>query len=196
MRVVDLTRSQLPRKLETRLRVHGTDLCTRIDAPSLLIKGGKTIDQFPPDRLLSKAVLLDLTHKKSRELIDDEDLEGAEERAGLALREGEAVILQTGWEDFAGHREYSSNHAGLSKNGAQYLEFKGIRLVGVDAPNLDHPSNRKLPAHRILLRREILVVENLCNLTQLQKSRFRLIALPPRITAPSSYVRAIAIVDG
>ncbi len=144
---------------------------------------------------MKDAVLLDLTHKRPRQLIDDEDLEAAEERAGLAVRESEIVIIHTGWDRFVFSEDYFSNHPGVSENGAEYLEFKHVAGVGVDAPNLDHPESKNFPAHAILLRKEIFVIENLCNLDKIEQPRFRLIALPLRVKASGSPVRAIAIVD-
>jgi kynurenine formamidase len=182
------------KKLRTDLRTHRqTD--TRIDAPAFMLDRGKTVDQLATELFLRDAVLLDLTGKKSRQLIDDEDLEAAEERAGLAVREGEVVIIRTGWEKFVHSKGYLLEHPSLSKNAAQFLEFKRVAGVAVDTPNLDDPDNENLSAHSILLRRGIFIVENLCNLDKLDRERFRLVALPLRVRASCSPVRAIAILD-
>ena len=189
MEIIDLTRPISKPILGTSLNSHGAHSCTRLDAPALLLKEGKTVDLLPPNRFMGNAVLLDLTHKKPSDLIDDEDLEGAEERAGLTAREGEIVIIHTGWA-WSSH-----NHPGLSVNGAEYLEFKRVAMVGIDTSNLDHSDSEDLPAHQILLGKEILVVENLCNLERLAQERFRIIALPLNVRAEVSLVRAIAMVD-
>lgn len=188
MRIIDLTHPISKDAVERSLRSHAY-LGTRLDAPALLTDHGKTVDLLPLNSFVRDAVLFDLTHKKPGGHIDDEDLEGAEERAGLAIPEGDAVILQTG------RAGVSHNHPALSMNGAAYLEFKRVAMVGVDSPNLDHTNSGNLPAHRILLRREIPVLENLCNLDSLEQSRFRIIALPLKVDVPASPVRAVAIVD-
>lgn len=162
---------------------------TRIEAPGYLIEGGKTIDQHGSDSFEVQAVLLDLTHKKSGQPIDDEDLESAEERAGLAVREGEAVILHTGCDDEA-------QYPYLSQNGAEFLEFKRPFIVGTDAGNLDQSDSEGLPAHTILMRAGILVLEGLCNLDKIQQARFQLRAVPLMARATASAVRAAAILDG
>ena len=189
MRLLDLTRPISKLTLGKSLNAHGIRPCTRLDAPALVLKGGRTVDLFPPDRFMGDAVLLDLTHKRAGDLIDDEDLEGAEEQAGLTVREGEIVIIHTGPAG-PGH-----SHSGLSLNGAEYLEFKRVAMVGTDAPNLDHSGSGGLPVHRILLGKEILVIENLCNLEWLEQERFRIIALPLNVNAAVSLVRAIAMVN-
>jgi len=163
---------------------------THVDAPAFLLKDGKTIDQLNPDALFRGAVLLDLAHAEPGEEINDEDLEAAEEESGLAVREAEAVILHTGWEP-----DRNQQYPFLSTNGAQYLEFKRVGVVGVDTPNLDGAMDRGSPAHTVLLRNEILVVEELCNLSLIEAERFRLIALPLKVNSGCSPVRALAVVD-
>jgi arylformamidase len=170
-------------------------LATHIEAPAYLVSDGKTLDMFEPASFVRDAVLLDLTHMKPRQLIDDEDLEAAEEGAGLAVREGEVVVLRTGWEEHARSEDYWSSHPALSENGAEYLEFKRVAGVAVDTPNLDSPENSALPVHSILMRRGIFVIENLCNLGEIDQSRFRLVALPLNVKAASSFVRAVGFVD-
>jgi len=190
LKLLDLT-TELP--LEAVLQ--DTHAGTHIEAPAYLIPNGKKLDQFALDSFMVQAVLLDLTSKKAGQPIDDEDLEGAEESAGLALREGEAVVLHTGWGDSAGTTAIGS-HGYLSENGAEFLEFKRPSMVATDAPSLDAQDDKALRAHSTLMRAEILVLENLRNLDKVQESRFRLVAFPLRVNGPISPVRAVAVVEG
>jgi arylformamidase len=202
LRIVDLTHempSNSPIPLDA-LNFHSNRsenklLATRIEAPAYLVSGGKTLDLLEPASLVRDAVLLDLTHMKPNQLIDDEDLEAAEEGAGLSVRDGEVVVLHTGWEKHAQSEDYWSSHPALSENGAEFLEFKRVTGVAVDAPNMDSPGNSALPVHSILMRRGIFVIENLCNLGEIDQSRFRMVALPLRIRAVSSFVRAVGILE-
>lgn len=183
MKTIDLTR-----RVSLVDFARGFHSGTHVDAPAFLLKDGKTIDQLSPDALFRDAVLLDLGHAEPGEEINDEDLEAAEEESGLAVREGEAVILHTGWEP-------QKNYAFLSTNGAEYLEFKRVGVVGVDTPNLDGSLDNGYPAHTVLLQSEILVLEELCNLNLIESERFRLIALPLKVNSGCSAVRAVAVVD-
>jgi len=160
---------------------------THIDSPAYLSSEGKTIEEFGPERFITDAVLLDLTGKPGQP-IDDEDLEAAEEAAGLAVRERESVILHTG-------TDVSSPSIYLSRNGAEYLEFKGVGLVGIDAVSIDNAESAEMAAHRVLLGKDILVLEGLRNLDSIDSSRFRLVSLPLRLGAGTSPVRAVAIVE-
>jgi kynurenine formamidase len=200
MKIVDLThelRSESAPVLD-KLDFHtniseNRFLATHIEAPAYLMSEGKTLDQFDLQSFLRDAVLLDVSHMKHGQLIDDEDLEGAEEDAGLALREGEVVIIRTGWDKHGSSEDYWSDHPVLSENGAEYLEFKRVGGLGIDTASIDPASNHELLAHSILFRNEMFVLENLCNLDQVDEERFRLIALPLRIKAAASLVRAVAL---
>jgi arylformamidase len=157
---------------------------THIDSPAYLFDDGKKIEDFGLERFMTDAALLDLTQKKTGESIDDEDLEAAEETAGLGLREEESVILFTG---------PSSSDVHLSRNGAEYLEFKGVGLVGIDTANIDGPESAGSRAHNVFLSKGILVLEGLSNLGSVDSSRFRLACFPLRLSGAISPVRAVAI---
>ena len=190
MKILDLTAD-----LSLDLFVRDTHAGTHIEAPAYLISGGKRIDQFGLESFVAESVLLDLTDKKPGQPIDDEDLEGAEERAGIGLREGEVVLLHTGRDDSKHDDTVPTPHAYLSENGAEYLEFKRPFMVGTDAPSLDPKGSKELSAHSILMRAGILVLESLCNLEKIQQSRFRLLALPLKLNGSTSPVRAVAILE-
>lgn len=136
---------------------------------------------------MKSAVLLDVSG--ITEEINDENLEEAEEEAGVAVREGEVVILQTGQKETSKKRR--SVFAGLSKNAVDYLRFKGIAGVGVDSPSID--KSETMRAHRVLLQKGILVIEDLCNLAEIDQSRFRLVVLPLKMKATASPARIIAL---
>ncbi len=126
-------------------------------------------------------------------VVDDEDLEGAEEGAGLAIRDGEIAIIQTGWEQFYSQPNRYRSHPALSVNAAEYLAFKGVSAVGIDAPSIDPSTDSKLSAHSVLFRREILEIENLRNLDLIEEPRFQLFALSLNVKAASSPARVIAV---
>ena len=192
LKYIDLTYAMSLREAKVSLRVHPCWPLTLIEAPALTFRNGRAIEKFSVESFFRDAVLLELTHKRPSELIDDEDLEAAEEAAGVALREGEIVIVRTGWEKYSfNSRRYRFGFPTLSKNAIDYLLFKRISGVGVDSPNID--SDRKLIAHRALFREGVLVIENLCNLDAIDESRFQLIALPLKLRAGRSPARVIGI---
>ncbi len=184
--VLSLRKSSILRDLKHSLETH-------IESPALIRKNGKTIDAFGPERLVRPAVLLDLRSKVPKGVVDDEDLEGAEEGAGLAIRDGEIAIIQTGWEQFYSQPNRYRSHPALSVNAAESLAFKGVSAVGIDAPSIDPSTDSKLSAHSVLFRRETLVIENLRNLDLIEEPRFQLFALSLNVKAASSPARVIAV---
>lgn len=164
---------------------------THMDAPVHFFPKGKTIDMIAVEKFVSDAILLRI-NKKRKGLIRKEDIVKLESK--VHIRKGDAVILSTGWEDHANRNHYLSDNPGLSEDGAKYLASKSVSIVGIDTANIDHPDAKNFPAHNILLPREVLIVENLCNLKKIGQNSFRLIVLPLKIMgATGSPVRAIAL---
>lgn len=191
MKAIDLTQNlSLESTIASHLSFHSGKPESKLLATHI---EGTTLERSEHNSFVKDAVLLDLSHVGAKEVIDDEDLEAAEEGAGLALREGEAVIIRTGWDRHGSSEEYWSNHPALSENGAEYLEFKRVGGVGMDTASVDLEENHTLPVHSILLRSGAFVLENVCNLDEVDQSRFRLLVLPFRIRASMPLVRAIAL---
>ena len=169
-------------------RTHPKASFTRVEAPAFVIRHGRTVDQLPVDGFVKSAVLLDMSGKSVGE-IDDEDLEGAEEAAGLSIREGEVAILHTCWDETSMKRRML--FPGLSRNAVDYLLFKRITGVAVDCPSVDE--GRSMRSHRELLRNGVYVIEDVCNLVEIGESRFRLLVLPIRMKAAFSPARVVAL---
>ena len=190
MRIVDLSHKF---SLEEYMKDRHSG--THIDAPAYVLNGGRRVGDFGLERFICDAVLLDLSNKRPGEAIDDEDLEAAEEAAGVAVREGEAVLLHTGVSNTPLQAVLQPPNVYLSRNGAEYLEFKGVSLVGADLGSIDDIKSSELVAHRTLLGRGIIILEGLCNLDAIDSERFRLASFPLNLSSATSPVRAVAMVD-
>lgn len=60
---------------------------------------------------------------------------------------------------------------------AERLAAGGVRLLGIDSPSVDAARSDRWPAHRILARAGVVVLENLC-LEAVQPGWYELVALP------------------
>jgi arylformamidase len=138
---------------------------THVDAPSHFKPGLASIDMISTDRLVCNAVLI-RAEKGANQLIEEQDL-------GNQIREGDAVVIATGWEKRSGSRNYMSENPGLSEQAARYLARKRVNAVAIDCPSIDGGADSRFIAHNILLSCNILVVENLCNLNRVASSRSR-----------------------
>ena len=78
---------------------------------------------------------------------------------------------------------------------AEYLLSKQIAGIGVDTLSPDPPEAlRTQPIHPVVLEKQVLIIENLCNLDQLPDF-FLFLALPLKIRGGSgSPLRAVALV--
>ncbi len=94
--------------------------------------------------------------------------------------EGKAVLIHTGWERFWKKEKYFE-HPFVAEELAECLVGKGVKLVGIDTINIDNPENLCRPAHTILLKNNILIVENLANLDKLINKKFKFYAVPLKI---------------
>lgn len=92
---------------------------------------------------------------------------------------GRAVLLHTGGDAAWGHADYATEAPYLTEAGARWLAERGARLVGIDSVNIDDiQGGGRRPAHSILLRAGIPVVEHLTGLSQLPPTGFRFTAAP------------------
>ncbi len=118
--------------------------------------------------------------------------------ATLADRElrGSAVLLDTGWSRLFGTPAYGTGSPFLTDDAALFLVDAGVRLVGIDALNIDDTeSGGERPAHSILLAAGVHVVEHLTALDRLPARGARFTAAPPAIRGFGTFpVRAFATV--
>jgi len=89
-----------------------------------------------------------------------------------------------------GEEEYYSNYPVFDKELVDYLAKQKVKMIGIDWPSPDH---EPYPMHQILLKNNILILENLTNLDLLlSEPAFEIFAFPLKINADSSIVRVVA----
>ena len=107
---------------------------------------------------------------------------------------GRAVLVHTNWARHWGSEQYFEGHPFLTKEAAQFLAQSGARLVGVDSYNIDDTADASRPAHSILLRAGVPVVEHLCNMDALPDSGFKFFAVPVKVKGMGTFpVRAFGL---
>ena len=115
--------------------------------------------------------------------------------AGKDIR-GKAVLIHTGWDRHWRTDAYFENHPFITRNAAEFLKSGGTALVGIDSLNIDDTADGFRPAHSILLRAGIPIVEHMCGLDQLPDEGFRFFAVPAPVKGMGSFpVRAFALFD-
>jgi kynurenine formamidase len=107
-----------------------------------------------------------------------------------------AVLVQTSWDIYWGTEQYFVGHPFLTQDAAQFLASKGAKLVGIDSLNIDDIRDTTRPAHSILLKAGIPIVEHLCNLSALPNEGFKFFAVPVKVKGMGTFpVRAFGITE-
>lgn len=170
---------------EVRMNTH---VGTHIEFPFHHRRDGKTAAEYPLERLIGDAVVLDFSHKGKDEEITAEEILGS----GIDIRRGDIVLIRTDmhkyWKTPRGH-----DRPVLSIEAAQYLVERGIHCIGTDATGLEVRGRDDQPVHEILFAHDVAVVESMTNLDKLSRERFTIYILPLRVRGMDSCpVRIIA----
>ena len=160
---------------------------TYIDAPSHRWEDGPDISQLQLAQIANLDTMVIDTHgirKITPAVIRHHDLTGR------------AVLFLTRWSRYFGTAEYGSGrHPFVARETAEALVRAKVALVGIDSLNIDDTADLERPAHTLLLRANIPIVEHLANLEELPVSGARFFAVPPNFAGVGTFtVRAFALV--
>lgn len=160
---------------------------THMDAPAHMLESGLCLDELNIDRFFGKAYVLDCTliHKA----ITVEDLPEKEVLMNLSF-----LLLNTGWDKKWGKKEYFSDFPALTKEAAIYLSKFDLKGLGTDAISVDLITSKTFDVHKILLNKNMVMIENLTGL-ELIEDFCDLSVLPLKIKeADGSPIRAVAYI--
>lgn len=147
---------------------------THIDAPLHFIAGGKSIESLPPDVLIGKATVIDLTG------VEEIDV-AALESAGLPA-DCTRLLFKTRNSDLWNELEHDFyyDYVSVTPEGAQYLVDKGVRLVGVDYISVEAYGLEGNGTHKTLLGAGVVIVEAL-DLRGIAPGDYEMACLPIKI---------------
>jgi kynurenine formamidase len=176
---------------------------THVDAPTHFLTNAQpeahvTIERVPLTQLMGRGVRVDCRGMKAGEYVSEGQLREWESHHD-PLQAGDIVVFDFGWAANWGLRPnnqcYLENWPGVGMDAAEYLLSKPVAAIGVDTLSPDPPEAlRTRPIHPVVLEKQVLIVENLCNLDQLPDF-FIFLALPLKIREGSgSPIRAVALV--
>ena len=163
-----------------------TNTGTYLDCPFHRYAGGRDLAALELESFTDlDAVVIRIPHTQTLAI-------SVEHLQGHALR-NRAVLIHTGWDAFWNTEAYYTHHPALTRAAAEYLRDHQVKLVGIDAHNIDDTSRNSRPVHTILLGADILIVEHLCNLASLPETGFTFSAIPPKFKGVGTFpVRAMA----
>lgn len=159
---------------------------TYLDCPFHRYETGKDLSEFELNRFVDlEAILIRIDYRKTQ-AIDRSFFQNENVRE-------KAVLVNTNWDEHWNSENYFENHPFLTSDAALFLAENNVRLVGIDSHNIDDTRGRTRPVHSILLEKEILIVEHLCNLKDLPADNFTFTAVPPKFRGVGTFpVRAFA----
>lgn len=158
---------------------------THMDAPAHMLKDGKYLDDFEVHHFVGQAMVIPC---------DKFEVEiPLEHIKAYDLSDVDFVLLKTGWDKKWGHEDYFKGFPALSESAAEYLASLHLKGLGVDCISVDLMTSKSYEIHKILLEKDMVMIENLTNLDQLS-GVFTLQVLPLKIeNADGSPIRAIGI---
>jgi arylformamidase len=156
----------------------GTHIGTHMDAPMHMLEGGKSLDEFSVDQFVGNGIYIE---------VENGDFSVVKSEA---IQEGDIVLLSTGMSEKFHDTAYFDDYPAMPEDIANYLVDKKVKIVGVDTCSVDNQDG--FPIHKILLGSEVLIIENLTNLSQLKGKKFRVYALPLKLQLDGAPARVIA----
>ncbi len=163
--------------LVTQMRL-GTHTGSHMDAPLHFIEGGESIDELDLEKLVTEAIVLDLSYKEMGSAITVEDLEKFSE----AIKEGEGILFYTGTSKLWGDERILRNFTYIDPFAAEWLVEKKVSIVGIDCLSVEKYKADAPETHKTLLSAGIPLIETLSsNLEKITGERVLLIALPLKI---------------
>jgi arylformamidase len=142
---------------------------THVDAPSHLVRGGKTIDELSLNTLIGPSVVIDY---RGNEAISRTFLENCPE-----VVKAERVLFRTRNSELWNTSTFATHYVGLAIDGARWLIDNGTKLIGIDYLSIDPPGNQDLPVHQALLSSGVVILEGL-NLGRIRPGSYLLLCLP------------------
>jgi arylformamidase len=163
-----------------------TSIGTYLDSPRHRFPERRDIAQLRLDEVILSAVRVTVLNVQPGE------------RVGLARLtlpadvKGKAVLVHFGWDQHWGTATYD-DYPFLDRDVIDALAERGAKLLGVDTCNADTRADLARPAHSVLLKQDILIVENLKGLDRLPADGFRFFAVPIKaVGAAAMTIRAFA----
>lgn len=160
---------------------------THIDAPAHMLEKSPYLDELHISRFIGRATILDFTSKSKIEL---KDIKLYEEE----IKNSEFIIIKTGWEKYWGEDKYFKGFPTMDEECVNWISKFNLKGIGVDAISIDSVDSEEFIVHKTILSKNIISIENLCNLDSVKSKYFTLSVLPLKLSeADGSPVRAIAI---
>ncbi|MBQ7896428.1 MAG: cyclase family protein [Oscillospiraceae bacterium] len=163
---------------------------THMDPPAHLYPGRTTLDQFPAQQFIGKALVIDCRALQEGEAITMSRLEPY----GAKVNEADFLLFNLGWDKRWGTEAYFGDYPCLDDEVLEFVMKGGYKGIGFDVIGLDPIADENLTRHKKLFAEcDIVNIENLKNLEQCGRELFNFSCYPLKLeNCDGSPVRAVA----
>lgn len=163
---------------------------THVDPPAHLYAGRTTLDSFAAEQFIGKALVIDCRSLKNGEAITMEFLK----RYGEKAEKADFLLFNLGWDKRWGSDSYFEDYPCIDEEVLNFILKGSYKGIGFDVIGLDPIADCGLARHKALFKdKDILNIENLCNLELCGKDLFWFGCFPLKIeNCDGAPVRAVA----
>jgi kynurenine formamidase len=164
---------------------------THVDPPAHIYAGRTTLDQFPPQQFMGRALVIDCTALGEGESITMEQLRPYGEK----VNEADFLLFYTGWDSRWGTDDaYFGDYPCVDDAVLDHILAGDYKGIGFDVIGLDPIADGNLTRHKKLFReKDILNIENLNRLGLCGKELFWFGCFPLKLeNCDGAPVRAMA----
>ena len=165
---------------------------THIEFPYHHNRYGMDAGNYPLEKLIGDALLLDFSRKKPFEAVTLEELKKYDGK----ILEGDLLMFYFNCARFY-RTDRSHDRPYITNEAVRWLALeKKVGLIGSDASGIEVKGEPNQPNHQLLMENGIPVIEFAANLEKLTAERFTLVILPLCVEGLDSCpIRLIAIED-
>lgn len=174
---------------ETLIKIY-THTGTHMDPPAHLFAGRTTLDHFPAEQFIGKAIVIDCRDLQKGQPITMKYIE----KVGDKARQADFLLFNLGWDKHWGTKAYFGDYPCIDEDVMHYILQGDYKGIGFDVIGLDPIADENLPRHKMLFReKDIVNIENLKNLKLCGKDLFWFSCFPLKIEdCDGSPIRAVA----
>lgn len=166
---------------------------THMDPPAHLFPGRTTLDRFPADQFIGKALVIDCRQVPEGGAITMELLE----RYGAKVEQADFLLFCLGWDKRWGTESYFGDYPCVDDGVLEHIMGGHYKGIGFDVIGLDPIADVNLTRHKRLLEKtEIVNIENLKNLELCGSDLFWFGCFPLKVEdSDGAPIRALAWFD-